>query len=89
MAFGVTHVIDGDTFEVSPFWKVNGGTDNRVRIADVNAPELGAPGGYAAKAALDRLIGGQSVVLYTKAIDVYGRLVAEVYLNGQDVSALL
>lgn len=87
--FLVTSVIDGDTFDVQPSWSANERTGNRVRIAAFNAPEMGTLGGLAAKAALEQLIGGHYVALYTKAIDLYGRLVAEVRLNDVDITLSL
>lgn len=85
MAFFVQSVIDGDTFIVNPGWMTNGKTGNRVRIANFNAPELDAYGGQAAKQRLEALIGQRYVDLYTQAIDTYGRLVADVHLNGSSI----
>jgi endonuclease YncB( thermonuclease family) len=67
-------VIDGRTFALD---------DGReVRLAAIEVPPLDAavPGGAAAKAALDALIGGDAVVLRQAdiATDRYGRLVAYV-----------
>jgi endonuclease YncB( thermonuclease family) len=69
-------VIDGRTFMLD---------DGReVRLAAVEVPPLGAgaaPGGAAAKAALDALVGGDEVVLRQAeaATDRYGRLLAYAY----------
>ena len=89
MAFRVTSVIDGDTFDVQPGWRTDGRSGHRVRIASFDAPELHARGGQAARSRLETLIGGKSVELYTKAIDRYGRLVADVRLNRIDITAFL
>ena len=49
----VTNVIDGDTFETSS-------RKNPVRLANVDAPEKGTPGGTAATRALKQLIEGEN-----------------------------
>ena len=94
MPFLVTSVIDGDTFDVKPCWRVkyktgNRRTGNRVRIANVDAPELGTCGGRTAKKALEELIDGKTVHLKPKAVDKYDRLVAEVSHNGVDIALFL
>lgn len=85
----VTRVIDGDTFDVWPHWDWGGQRGSRVRIADINAPELNTSGGYPAKLALEKVIGGRHVVLAEKTVDVYHRLIARVYLNHCNVKDLL
>ncbi len=49
MSFNVEKVIDGDTFDVTPNWKWGDKEGDRVRIANLDAPELNQPGGQAAK----------------------------------------
>lgn len=73
----VLSVIDGDTFE----------TNKRIRLADVEAPEINAPGGLAAKRYLERLVGGRTVLYDAKARDVYGRVVAQVWVGHTDINA--
>ena len=75
----VVQVIDGDTFK----------TAYVIRLADVDAPELDEPGGPAAKRELERLIGGKDITYEEKARDVYGRIVAQVWVNGIDVNAAM
>ena len=75
----VTRVIDGDTFETAS-------RKHPVRLANVDAPELGQRGGSAAKSALSRLIAGQEVSIDTKARDKYGRAVANVKVGRQSVN---
>lgn len=67
----VTRVIDGDTFQTASRKK-------SIRLANVDAPEKGEPGGTRATNALRKLIGGQEVVVDTVTRDVYGRSVAKV-----------
>ena len=85
----VINVIDGDTFDVHPTWVYGDKEGRRVRIANVNAPEPGILGATAATSRLTNAIYGRDVELNGQAIDVYGRLVATVALNGLDVSSLV
>ncbi len=52
-------IVDGDTFNVT----AENGTEYRVRLADVNANELGQPGYYEARDYLATLILGKTVCL--------------------------
>ena len=70
----VTRVVDGDTLYVS-------GLPVRVRLADIDAPELGTAGGEAAKAALAGLAEGRRICLDIGGRDRYGRYVAVAYLD--------
>jgi len=77
----VAWVYDGDTFRAA-----NG---QRIRLLGINAPEIahgtepGQPWGERAKQALIRLIGNRMVRLKldTEHRDIYGRLLAQVYLR--------
>ena len=73
-------VIDGDTFAYG---------HERIRIRGVNAPELSNPQGIAAKRRLADVLRQGSIRVDRKATDVYGRVVADVYVNGEAVTALL
>ncbi|MCI0723818.1 MAG: thermonuclease family protein [Acidobacteria bacterium] len=75
----VREVIDGDTFRTAKI----------IRLANVDAPELSQPGGQAAKKKLESLIGGKEVVYDEKAHDNYGRIVAQVSVDGLDVNAAM
>lgn len=75
----VTKIIDGDTFETAS-------RKNPVRLANVDAPELGTLGGRAAKRALESLIGGETVSIDTVARDQFGRSVAKVKLGRRSVN---
>ena len=85
-SFFVTAIVDGDTFDVSPRWQWSAQTGQRVRAAGYDAPELHHPGGQAAKATLERLILGKSVQLGAAYRIDRGRLVADVYLNGRNLT---
>jgi micrococcal nuclease len=72
----VDWVIDGDTFDTT--------SGDRVRLADIDAPEYGEPGYYDAKNFLISLVYGKTVYLDIDDIyetDKYGRLVCVVYVK--------
>ena len=87
MAFRVTVIIDGDTFEITPNWEFNGQTGNRVRPTGYDAPEIGTPNSRIATEALGRLILGKDVVLTNPVRIDRGRLVCDVLLNGQNIAS--
>jgi endonuclease YncB( thermonuclease family) len=79
----VTQVIDGDTFDVtvthySRANEVQYNDRERIRIADIDAPELRSPFGQRAWHQLERTLVGQHVRLEVQARDVYHRLVCRV-----------
>ncbi len=79
----VRSVVDGDTFDAFPV--------GRVRLADINAPELGTPEGEAAKTALSRLILGKTIYLDVDDLyimDRYNRVVAVAYIRYNDTHML-
>ncbi len=70
----VTSVIDGDTFVADPV--------GSVRLADIDAPEVGELGAEEATAHLSSLVYHKRVYLDVDDLygrDVYGRVVAVVY----------
>jgi micrococcal nuclease len=88
----VVRVIDGDTIEV-----LLGGGDEDVRYIGVDTPETVKPGtpvqcyGPQASAYNHHLVEGQEVrlVFDRERRDIYGRLLAYVYLHGRFVNAAL
>lgn len=69
----VTKVVDGDTLDVEGV--------GRVRLADVDCPELGGDAGKrAAEYAKNQLDGREVEVVITQDKDKYGRTVAHLYL---------
>ncbi|MEJ5292449.1 MAG: thermonuclease family protein [Candidatus Methanosuratincola sp.] len=72
----VMAVHDGDTFTLA--------TGERVRLADLNAPELGEDGSYEARDYLSSLVWQKTVYLDVDdkyRTDIYGRLVCVVYVD--------
>jgi micrococcal nuclease len=82
----VTHVTDGDTLWVRP---ASGGAPRELRLDGIDAPEACQPHGPEAREALVRRVTGQSVRVSWSRRDTYGRLVARVELQGQDINAWL
>ena len=74
-------VTDGDTIKVLT-------TENqlfRIRIAWIDAPEMGQAFGRRAKQFMGTLVFGKDVELRPHVIDRYGRTVAMVFVDGRDV----
>jgi endonuclease YncB( thermonuclease family) len=78
----VVGVHDGDTITVLDGSK----TQYKVRLAGIDAPELGQPFGQKAKKNLSSLVYGKDVIVSTNKIDRYGRRVATVFVAGIDVN---
>ena len=73
-------LIDGDTFAYE---------GQRIRIRGYNAPEVSEAGGFAATQRLDLLLREGPVTVIPEAKDVYGRTVAEVFVNQKNVSEVM
>lgn len=78
----VTHVTDGDTFWVRTSTH---GEPRKVRFQGIDAPESCQAWGSQATAALTQRVQFKTVQLNTRARDDYGRMLATVTLNGDDV----
>lgn len=92
----VTRVIDGDTFmAVVPLWPNGMEVQTPVRIAHIDAPELhsrcAAEKALAieARAVLQELLFNRAVALQNVELDKYGRALADVVVDGQDVATAL
>tara|TARA_Y100001936_G_scaffold6388_1_gene5635 strand:- start:805 stop:1485 length:681 start_codon:yes stop_codon:yes gene_type:complete len=72
----VVSIKDGDTFTIkNPRDKLY-----KVRLSDIDAPELGQPFGRTAKILLEDLALNKMVRINYTQVDKYGRLIAEVFL---------
>ena len=78
----VTHVTDGDTFWVRTSAH---GEPRKVRFQGIDAPESCQAWGKQATAALTQRVKFKTVQLNTRARDDYGRMLATVTLDGDDV----
>ena len=81
----VTYVFDGDTIQ---FREANG-KKHKVRLHKIDAPEYDQPFGEEAKNYLLSLVLKQQVSLEVVDVDTYGRDVACLYLNDQEINLTL
>jgi len=72
--------VDGDTLRI--------GTD-LIRLRGIDTLELDEPGGQAAKLRLEELLRNGLVRVVPRGRDVHDRLVADVFVNGQNVAEIL
>jgi len=68
--------VDGDTLVCN---------HQKVRLTNVYAAEMNQPGGGAAKKKLQALVQNREVGLVTHGHDRYGRILAEVYVDGRRI----
>ena len=78
----VTYVVDGDTVRVRP---LQGGKPVSVRVNGIDAPEICQDGGSTARDALKRRALGQRVVVHGVGRDDYGRLLAQIVMDDDDL----
>lgn len=72
--------IDGDTLRIGP---------DRIRLRGIDTPELSEQGGPAARQRLEQLLQEGPVKIVPHGQDVYGRTVADVFVNGKNVADAL
>ncbi len=83
----VSRVVDGDTVWVST---KAGRKPLKVRILGMDAPEICQAGGPASRKALEGRLLGQNVIFSvprSHGRDDYGRVLAKIELNGEDVAS--
>ena len=78
----VVAVHDGDTVTVLQFRR-----ELRVRLTEIDAPELGQPFGKRSKASLSDLCFGKTAQLDIRGRDRYGRTLARLKCNGLNANA--
>ena len=61
----------------------------KIRLAEIDTPELAQPYGSKAKVALSDLVFGKEARIVVHEIDRYGRTVGRVYVGNIDVNAEL
>jgi endonuclease YncB( thermonuclease family) len=74
-------VTDGDTLKVLIVEKQL----LRIRVASIDAPEMGQAFGQRAKQFMSALVFGKDVELRFHTVDRYGRMVTMVFVDGRDV----
>ena len=80
----VSRVFDGDTVWVKP---LTGGPYRKLRLEGIDAPVICQRGGEASRDALARRVLNQVVEVRVRAQDDYGRGVARIVHQGDDVAA--
>lgn len=78
----IIRVIDGDTVILQE----TGGFQTRIRLAGIDAPETKMSYGVEAQSFLARLVINKEVVVIARKQDRYGRTVATVFLDTDDVN---
>jgi len=73
-------VVDGDTFRFH---------GERIRILGIDTPERGQPGSGSATSRLLTLLRSGPLVIVRHGRDVYCRTLADVYVNGWSVAAVM
>jgi micrococcal nuclease len=77
----VLRVHDGDTVSLRCAQRTM-----KLRLAEIDAPELGQPYGREARRALQRLLAGRHLRVQTRATDRYGRHIGDLQADGHSVS---
>jgi len=78
----VSKVIDGDTIIIL----MQGNIQERIRLADIDAPETGQDFSEKSRLYLSALIAGKTVEIEYKERDMYGRILGTVYVDGINVN---
>lgn len=82
----VISIPDGDTLWVQPD---DGSAHQKLRLQGVDAPEICQRGGVAARDALRALVAQRRLRVQVKYRDDYGRGLARIEVDGQDVAAVM
>ena len=77
----VTAVIDGDSFKI--------GNDQTIRLLSLDAPDIKYCMGKEAKDALTKKIFGKNVILKELETDRYGRVMAMVYADKENINEFM
>ena len=74
-------VIDGDTIHAQ-----HNGDKIKIRLVEIDAPEMDQPFGAQSKNFLNRLLYKKNVTLISQGEDRYGRILGEIYVDGQSAN---
>lgn len=88
----VVNVVDGDTVDASLDVGFHATILLRLRLADVNAPEVHGPAreaGLAAAVFARESLLGRDLLIQTRKSDDFGRYLARIWLDGEDFNALM
>ena len=78
----VVKIVDGDTIHV-----LSSKSTYKIRLSGIDAPERGQAQGKRAKEHLTQLVAGKQIIAIVESKDRYGRYVAKINCNSQDVCA--
>lgn len=76
----LVRVVDGDTIRVG---------SERIRLRGIDTPEMSEFDGAVAKQKLEEFLRSGPIRIVPYARDVYNRLIADVFVNGENVADLL
>ena len=91
----VKKIVDGDTIDVVIDLGFKIYAEHRLRLARINTPELKAKdesvraSAIKAKEFVSNLLLNKEVIITTSKTDIYGRYLAEVVVDGKNVSDML
>lgn len=74
-------VIDGDTIQAEAK-----GTEIKIRLVEIDAPEMNQPFGAQSKNFLNSLLYEKKVTLISQGEDRYGRILGEIYADGESAN---
>ena len=74
-------VVDGDTIRAEAK-----GKEIKIRLVEIDAPEINQPFGNQSKNFLNRLLYKKNVTLISQGEDRYGRILGEIYVDGQSAN---
>ena len=77
----VIAVFDGDTVMV-----IHNGRPQRIRLADIDAPEKDQESGLESRQSLEELVSRKQLTVIPVDVDKYGRIVAILILNGLNIN---
>ena len=74
-------VIDGDTIRAEAK-----GKEIKIRLVEIDAPEMNQPFGAQSKNFLNKLLYKKNVTLISQGEDRYGRILGEIYVDGESAN---
>ncbi len=74
------YTIDGDTLRMG---------QERIRLRGIDTPELTEPRGQEARQRLEQLLKEGPIRIVPHGQDIYGRTVADVFVNGRNIAEVL
>lgn len=83
----VKYVVDGDTLHVLPVGLNDKSKARKIRVEGIDAPEICQQYGKQSTAALKKFIYSKQVTVISKRFDDYGRELAKITFENQDVGS--